>query len=186
MKKLLLSVTVIILSFSLNLMAQDYAKEGIWEVGGRINYTSTTYVSNGETAEHSYNVFSLHVPYYYFPIDGLEVGLIPGYENVSYGDNSASALDISLGLAYNFQTKGNAYPFLEGRIGYNSTSNGDAKSGMVWLLAGGVKLQVGGNALVSIGFAYEQSTLENSDNEEGRDGSNAWGIDAGFAVFFGK
>jgi hypothetical protein len=178
-------LTVLIISFN-NLSAQDFAKKNIWEIGGRINYSSTTSVNNGETSENSLNVFSLHVPVYYFVIDGLSAGFIPGYENLSLGSSSASQLVLMAGLAYNIKTESAAYPYIEGRIGYNTSSNGNTRSGLIWLIAGGVKVQVGGNALINIGLAYEQSTLETSGSEGGRDGTNAWGIDAGFAVFFGN
>jgi hypothetical protein len=178
-------VTIVLLVFT-NLSAQDFAKKGVWEVGGRINYTNTTSVNNGETAENSLGAFSPNVPFYYFIVDGLSLGLIPGYEYLSIGDNSASLLDILLGIAYNIRTESTAYPYIEGRAGYNTSSNGDTRTGIVWLLTGGVKVQVGGNALIVIGLFYKQSTLETSGSESGRDGTNAWGLDAGFTVFFGN
>jgi len=164
--------------------AQDFTTKGIWEIGGTISYTSQTAVSNGKTAEHAYNTFALHVPVYYFVIDGLEVGLIPEYDNVSYGDNSSSLFAFSAGVAYNFNTRSNAYPFFEGRIGYNSESDGSTLSGILWSLRGGAKIRVGGNALLGIGLFYEQRTLESSGHVGDRNGINTWGFDAGFGVFF--
>ena len=179
------SVAFYLFCFS-NVLAQDFAKEGIWEIGGRINYTSVTSVSNGETAGNSLNTFALNVPLYYFIMDGLELGLIPEYENLSSGGSSASLFAILAGIAYNIRTQSAAYPYIEGRFGYNTSSNGSTRSGILWSLNGGVKVQVGGYALIIIGLFYEQRTLETSGNEVGRDGANTWGIDAGFAVFFGK
>ena len=168
------------------LYAQDYAKQGTWEVGGNISYTSITSVSNGETSDNALGIFSLGVPVYYFVIDGLELGIIPNYENLSLGDNSASAFDILFGAAYNIETKSVAYPFIEGRIGYNTTSNGNTRSGMAWEAIGGVKVQVGGNALINIGIGYSQSTLELENHEGERTGTNTFGVRAGFIVFFPK
>lgn len=164
--------------------AQDFSKKDIWEIGGTISYTSQTAVNNDETAGNSLNTFMLHVPVYYFVIDGLEVGLVPGYDNSSYADNSSSLFALLAGIAYNFNTQSNAYPYVEGRFGYNSLTNGNTRSGVLWSLNGGAKVQVGGNALIRIGLFYQQRTLNTSDNQGGRDGYNTWGIDAGFAVFF--
>ena len=168
------------------LYAQDYAKQGTWEVGGNVFYTSTTSVNNGETSDNSLGIFSLDVPFYYFVIDGLELGIIPSYQNLSSGGSSASIFNILFGTAYNIETSSSAYPFFEGRVGYNTTSNGDTRSGIVWALIGGVKVQVGGNALISIGINYTQSTLNKENQDEGRDGTNVIGGQAGFTVFFGK
>ena len=166
------------------LYAQDYAKQGTWEVGGSISYTSNTTVSQGESSDEAFGLFLFDVPVYYFVIDGLELGIIPAYENLSFGDNSISAFDILFGAAYNIKTKSVAYPFIEGRIGYNTTSNGDTRSGMAWAVIGGVKVQVGGNALINIGIGYSQSTLELENHEGGRSGTNTFGVRAGFIVFF--
>jgi len=178
-------VGIILMLSALNLNGQDFAENGIWEVGGNISYTSLTGVSNGKTAENSLGTFTLDVPVYYFVIDGLALGLIPSYTNLSFGGSSASAFDILFGLAYNIATGSTAYPYGEGRIGYNTTSNGETASGIVWAVIGGVKVQVGGNALVNIGIEYSQSTLERSGHEGGRNGTNVFAIRAGFAIFLG-
>ena len=174
---------IIFMLSALNLFSQDFAKKGIWELGGNISYTSLTGVSNGETSENSLSTFSLDVPVYYFVIDGLALGLIPSYANLSFGESSASAFDILFGLAYNITTGGAAYPYGEGRIGYNTTSNGESESGIVWAVIGGVKVQVGGNALINFGIEYSQRTLERSGYEGDRNGTNVFAIRAGFAIF---
>jgi len=184
MKYLSFCLFTILFIFRPNISAQDFAKAGIWEIGGRINYTSTTSVNKGETSEDALNNLSLHVPVYYFVIDGLSLGLIPGYENLSSGGSSFSMFNILAGLAYNIKTLSVAYPYIEGRFGYNTSDLGSTRSGIIWFIGGGVKIQLGRNALVGIGLAYEQSTLELSGNEGGRDGTNSWGIDVGLAVFF--
>jgi hypothetical protein len=178
-------VGILFMLSALNLSAQDFAKRGIWEVGGNISYTSLTSVSNGETSENSLGTFTLDVPVYYFVIDGLALGLIPNYVTASLGDNSASAFDILFGLAYNIATRSTVYPYAEGRIGYNTTSNGDTRSGIVWAGIGGVKVQVGGNALLNFGIEYSQSTLEREGHEGGRSGTNVFAFRAGFAIFAG-
>ncbi len=170
---------------ALSLNGQDFAKRGIWELGGNISYSSLTNVSNGESSENSLGTFTFDVPVYYFVIDGLGLGLIPRYINLSFGESSASAFDILFGLAYNIATNSQAYPYGEGRIGYNTTSNGNSESGIVWAVIGGVKVQVGGNALVNFGIEYSQSTLEESGHEGGRSGSNLFAIRAGLVIFVG-
>lgn len=178
-------LTVMFVSNS-TLLAQKFATKGIWEIGGSISFTSITSVSNGETAENSLGIFSLDVPFYYFVIDGLELGLIPSYQNLSSGGSSASAFEILFGAAYNIETNSSAYPFIEGRVGYNTTSNGTTRTGIVWAIIGGVKAQVGGNALINFGISYTQSTLNTDNQEAGRNGTNVIGGQVGFTVFFGK
>lgn len=186
MKKLLLLIGYISLSAIISISAQDFANEGTWEVGGNISWSSITRVHDGESSENSLSYFVLEVPIYYFVMRGFELGIVPAYESMSYGESSASAFHIYLAPAWNFDTHSNAYPFIEGRIGYNSAANGDTESGMAWAIIGGVKVQIGGGALIRFNVGYSQRTLQESDHEGGRDGENVIGVGAGFSVFFGK
>ena len=183
MKNLSLSSVAVLFFCLTNLSAQDYALKSSWEFSGRINYISTTAVRDGETSGESASTFSLYVPFYYFIIDGFSLGLIPGYEYRSYGHLSSSYFKMLGGAVYNLRTESIVFPYVEGRAGYITSSNGETKSGLIWSLGGGVKLRVGGNVLINLGLAYEQITLETSDNEVGRDGSNVWGVDIGLVVF---
>lgn len=184
MHKIFVRISAAILFCFFNVFGQNYVKQGTWEVGGSFSLSSTSAVRNGEATSSSVDVLTLNVPVYYFVIDGLEYGLIPGFEYVSADKSSITFLIISLGMAYNIKLNGNAFPFIEGRFGYNTTSNGDKRNGIVWAILGGLKFEVGDNALFRFGLGYQQSTLEKSNSEGGRDGTNSFGIDAGFALFF--
>ena len=163
-----------------NLSSQDFAQNGTWEAGGRLNYTNTTIVRDGESSGNSLSILSLDVPAYYFVSDGLSLGLIPGFEYI--GPSSETyLLTLLAGLAYNIKIHTTAYPFIEGRFGYNTSSS---SSGMVWIITGGLKAKVGGNALLVLGLFYEQRTLGTSGNQGGRNGTNSWGLDVGFSIFF--
>jgi hypothetical protein len=186
MKNLSICFAVIFLFCLSNLLAQDFAQKGIWELGGTINFVNSTSVSNGETAENSLSTFSLNVPVYYFVIDGLELGLIPQFQNLSSGGSSASLFALLAGIAYNLKSQSAAYPFIEGQLGFNTASNGTSRSGILWSLNAGAKVQIGSKGLARIGLFYEQRTLETSSNEGGRNGTNTWGLNVGFAVFFGN
>jgi len=175
---------VLILTFPFhNLSAQEFTQKNTWEIGGRINFINTTTVRNGESSGNSLSNLSMDVPIYYFVSDGLSLGFIPGLEYVNVGSGDAYLLAILAGLAYNFNTHSTAYPYLEGRFGYNTSSS---SSGMVWIITGGLKVKVGGNALLVLGLFYEQRTLEVSGNQGGRNGTNSWGLDVGFSIFFGN
>ena len=80
MKNLTVLIVSIFFFGIINLSAQDFATKGIWEIGGRINYSTVTSVSNGETSENSLNTFALNVPVYYFVINGL--GIIENIQNL--------------------------------------------------------------------------------------------------------
>ncbi len=153
-------------------------------MGGTISFVSATAVYDGESEGDALSTFSLNIPVYYFVIDGLELGLIPGFQNFSSGGNSASLFELLAGIAYNIQTKSAAYPFFEGQIGFNTASNGSTRSGLLWSLNAGAKVQVGSQGLARIGLFYEQRTLETSNNEGGRYGTDTWGLIAGFGIFF--
>jgi len=185
MKNTLFLFTAFLLASFNNLFAQDFARKGIWELGGTINFVNTTNVYNGETSGNSLSTFSLNVPVYYFVIDGLELGLIPQFQNLSSGGSSASLFDLLAGIAYNLETQSAAYPFLEGQVGFNTASNGSSRSGIIWSLNAGAKVQIGSQGLARIGLFYEQRTLDSSDNDNGRNGTDTWGLNVGFAVFFG-
>jgi len=184
MKRYTILLSIILLFCFSSVFSQDFAKKGIWELGGTINFVNATSISNGESAENSISTFSLNIPVYYFVIDALEVGLIPQFQNVSYGDNSSSLFALIAGVAYNLETKSSAYPYFEGQFGFNTSSNGSSRSGILWLVDIGAKVQVGSQGLVKIGLFYEQRTLETSNNEGGRYGTDTWGLTAGFGIFF--
>ena len=184
MKNLMFCFVAILLFCVESLWSQDFAQKGIWELGGTVNFVNATTVNDGERAENSLSTFSLNIPVYYFVIDGLEVGLIPQYQNLSSGGSSASLFALLAGIAYNLKTQSAAYPFFEGQIGFNTASNGSTRSGILWSLNAGVKVQVGSQGLARIGLFYEQRTLETSNNEGGRYGTDTWGITTGFGIFF--
>lgn len=186
MKNLSFCLVAISLICGNTLWSQDFAKKGIWELGGTISFVNSTSVSNGETAGNSLSTFSLNVPVYYFVIDGLELGLIPQFQNLSSGGSSASLFALLAGIAYNLKTQSAAYPFFEGQIGFNTASNGTSRSGILWSLNAGAKVQIGSKGLARIGLFYEQRTLNTSNNEGGRNGIDTWGLNVGFAVFFGS
>jgi len=181
---ILLSIVVIFI-VNRRIFAQNFTVKGITEVGGNISYTNTTSVTNRNTAENSPGVFSLDIPIYYFVVDGFEAGLIPSYQNLSFGKSSASLLKILVGVAYNVKTNSTAYPFFEGRVGFNTASNGETRSGLVWAVIGGVKVHVAGNTLLNFGVGYTQNTLEDNNDQNGRSGTDVIEGRAGFTVFFG-
>ena len=132
--KILMSFFIcIFLAAVFTLNAQDYAKKGVWELGGSISYSNNSLVIDGESGEMdgfnipSINTFMVNIPVYYFVVDGWQIGLIPEYVSLSVGsdqlfDVSTSAYGIFFSTAYNFKTGGSVYPFIEGRVGYSAAS----------------------------------------------------------------
>jgi hypothetical protein len=123
----------ILLFFTLNFsFAQDFAKKGIWELGGSVSYTNNSFVFDGESDEingfkiPSASTFLVNVPVYYFIADGWQIGLVPEYASLYLGnddsDISASVFGIFLSTSYVFETGGSVYPFIEGKIGYSSAN----------------------------------------------------------------
>jgi hypothetical protein len=191
MKKFFTLFTILFLSCGISLFAQNFAKMGTVELGGTLGFNSTTQVSNGEAADESSTTIFFNPYFGYFFINSLEVGIIPTFSTSSFGDQSQNNFGVLLAPAYNFDLGNCWYPFIEGRVGYNTSSldDGDDEtedpsfSGLAWGFRGGVKAQVGNNALVNVGVFYNNVTM-NPENWEGdRNGQNVFGIEAGVAIF---
>jgi len=187
MKKYL-TILLIIFAFSIN--AQDFGKKGVIEAGGMVGFSSTTAVSDGESVGDALTQFTLEPYFGYFVINSLELGLIPSFTSLSQGDASIKTFGIYFAPAWNFDLRSMAFPFLEGRIGYQSIDLGDGDnntlSGLSWGLRGGLKYQLGNSALVNASLGYTQNTLNPKDWGGGRNGTNVFDVLFGFTVFFGK
>lgn len=188
-KVLLIFVILLLIATSSNAQTkQKFAKENTWEVGGSVSFTYTQYVSNGNTSSNGVNIFKLYPYVGYFVTDGFEIGIIPAVELISYGGGTTSnSFAIYAAPSYNFFTKSLAYPYIQGAFGYNSVSYGgssSSQSGIAWAIEGGVKINVGGNSLLKVGFDYGQKTLNKSGSSSGRSGLNTFSFVAGFNVFF--
>lgn len=130
----------------------------------------------------------------YFIADGLELGIIPSISTSSFGDVSSTSFGVYFAPAYNFNLRSNLYPFIEGRIGYNSSSVDDgipltpdiSSGGFAWGFKGGMKFQVGKSSLVNMAITYDQITMNPKDWTGNRNGKNIFGVNAGVTIFFGK
>ena len=214
MKKLISFFACIFLVAAFTLNAQDFGRKGTWEIGGLVMYANNTIVTDGETEVNgvgtSVNLFFINVPVYYMVIDGLQIGIVPEFmsANVSSGDNDLT-LSLFAGFfstAYVFNTGGSVYPFIEGRIGYNSITQSQSGnsplgkgsgiaqedtdqtfSGIGWGFSGGIKVQLGKAALLNFGVGYQQRTANWEDaTDDLRDGVNVISVLAGFSVFLGR
>lgn len=191
MKKSFYFFFAILFFGTITLSAQNFATKGTVELGGSIGFSSTTYVSNGESANDALSTFIVQPYVGYFVVNSLELGLVPSFMSQSLGDYSSSTFAIYFAPAWNFDLKSNLFPFIEGRIGYNTTStdNGitDASaSGLAWGFRGGVKVQVGNSALVNLALSYDQITTDPENWDGDRNGANVFGVNAGFTIFLGK
>jgi len=189
----LLLLTLVVGSVSLS--AQNFAKKGVWEFGGGIGFSSTTFVFDGESGDDALTTFMFEPYIGYFVINCLELGLIPSFETTSYGDFSSNSFGIYFAPAWNFDLQSNVFPFIEGRIGYNTstTTYEDEEedeeittSGLAYGARGGVKVQLGNSALVNASIGYMMATMEPDDWEGDRVGTNGFDLMVGFTVFLGK
>lgn len=196
MKKLLLPFLIISFIFTVNVNAQMFAEKGVMHLGGMVGFTSTTSVTNGETAENSTSIFDFSPFVGYFIIDGFELGLMPNFYTFSHGDNSQTNFSVWFAPAYYFMLqRSNIYPYIQGLIGYNSntyentTGNVTVEStltGISYGGAAGLKVQVGNSALINFGVRYVLITLNPEDWDGDRNGSNNLVVSAGFSIFFGR
>ncbi|MEJ2104236.1 MAG: outer membrane beta-barrel protein [Ignavibacteriaceae bacterium] len=192
MKKFFYSFLLLFVFYNFSLYGQDFAQKGVWEAGGMIGFSSTTAVSDGETGDEALTQFTFEPYIGYFVINGLELGLIPSFSSLSQGDASISSFNIFFAPAWNFDLQSKAFPYLEGRIGYGTSTydsgEGDDQtlSGLSWGVRGGLKYQLGSSALVNASLGYTQITLNPKDWDGGRNGTNVFDVMVGFTVFFGK
>lgn len=179
-------ISLLIASSSSAQTKQNFAKANTWEVGGSLSYSYIQNVSNGRT-DDGYNYIKIFPYAGYFVTDGFEIGVIPALELISSGGSTATNFAIYAAPSYNFFTKSNAYPYIQGAFGFNSVSYGgssSSRSGIAWAIEGGVKINVSGNSLLKVGFDYEQKTLNKSNSTGDRSGLNTFSFVAGFNVFF--
>jgi len=191
MKKFFSMLIVLILVSGLSIFAQNYANKGNLELGGDLGFNSTTSVFNGESANESASEFWFNPFAGYFITDGIELGVMPTFYTWSFGDYSENSFGILFAPAYVFNLHSCWYPFIQGRVGYNTSSyddgdpetNDPSSSGLEWGVAGGVKAQIGEAALINLGLSYTQITM-NPENWDGdRIGNNVFGAEVGFTVF---
>ena len=174
--------------------AQNFATKGTIEVGGSLGFSSTTSVYNGESASNSTTTIRLEPYIGYFIVNSFELGFEPSFTTSSFGDYSSSSFGIYFAPAWNFDLRSNLFPFIEGRIGYNTSSSDDGNSttedptysGIAWGLRGGVKAQVGNSALINLALSYDQITMNPKGWNGSRNGQNIFGFNAGFTIFFGR
>jgi hypothetical protein len=187
MKKCFYFFFVVLLFGTISLNAQNFATKGTIELGGSLGFSSTTSVSNGQSASNSMSTFMIEPYFGYFVSNGFELGFFPSLTTQSYSGNSSTSLGIYLAPAWNFDMRSNLFPFLEGRIGYNSYSSGGSSSGgLAWGLKGGVKVKIGGSSLFNLALSYDQITYNPSGWTGGRNGYNIFAINGGFTVFWGR
>jgi hypothetical protein len=184
MKKLFLILPILFL-FTLTSFSQNFATKGTIEAGGSLGFSSITSVSDGESSSNSLSVFRLEPYIGYFVVNSFELGLEPSLLLQSSGGNSSTSFGIYLAPAWNFDLRSNLFPFLEGRIGYNSYSDA-AYSGLAWGLRGGVKVKIGNSGLFNLALSYDQITMNPKGWSGGRNGENIFAVNAGFTIFIGK
>ena len=193
MRTLILLFATLFVFTSLS-FSQNFATKGTVEVGGSLGFSSSTYVSNGNSASHSTSTIKIEPYIGYFVSNGFELGFVPSLTSQSYGDNSSTSFGIYFAPAWNFDLRSNLFPFLEGRIGYNSVSSSDGDpltedpsyGGIAWGFRGGVKVKVGNSALVNIALSYDQTTYNPKNWSGDRNGENLFAVNAGFTIFLGK
>jgi len=195
MKKFFYLLLLTLVVGSVSLSAQNFAKKGVWELGGGIGFSSTTFVFDGESGDDALTTFMFEPYIGYFVINSLELGLIPSFETTSFGDFSSNSFGIYFAPAWNFDLQSNVFPFIEGRVGYNTSTvkydDGEEEieettSGLAYGARGGVKVQLGNSALVNASIGYMMATMEPDGWEGDRVGTNGFDLMVGFTVFLGR
>lgn len=188
-KSILLFSAIIILLGNINAYSQKkerFALQKTWEVSGSLSIKNIKYVDNGNESDGITYIDLM--PYAgYFVADGLELGILPVISMQDYNDYNMTDLTIYFAPSYNFTTKSEFYPYLQGAIGYTSVSGKgiSTASGLAWQVETGLKCNLFNKSLLKFGLNYGQRTLDRSSNTSGkRNGINAINFTVGFGVFF--
>lgn len=182
--KRLFTVLAIVLLVSAATFSQDFCQKGTWELGGSVGFSSSTPVYNGNTGDAS-STFQLSPQAGYFITDNFELGLIPlQYVSYKVGSSSIAQFNFLVAPTWNFDSKTNVYPYVQGLLGYGTISAGSSSSlsGLDYGLQGGVKIEVAKSSLINIGLSYVM-TNRTPSGVTGRYGSNDLKLVAGFSVF---
>ncbi|MBI4547697.1 MAG: hypothetical protein HY707_06950 [Ignavibacteriae bacterium] len=170
------------LEVSIGQETENFAAKGVTELGGSISYQSVTPVYNGVTSD-AITLFTISPFIGYFVTDGFELGVNPlGVTLASYGGGSTTQLMVLLAPSCNFITKGRAFPFIEGLIGYTSIGNGSERDGLSWGGRAGVKHAITNHGLLNLSVQYLLITT-NPSGASNRYGSNNLSIAAGLTVW---
>jgi hypothetical protein len=159
-------VVILFIALAAPSLAQDFVKPGTIELGGTllVSHQTKTY----DNPQYSgYEMFNLKFdPYIGLMLSkGFSLGIIPGVSyqksNIFYvgsEHNAVTLLSFYLSPEYNFNVKGNIYPFVAAQIGYHYYLDAPYKmKGLEGLDAGlglGMKLQIGNNGLAVFQALY--------------------------------
>ena len=157
-------VICILMISSLSSQGQSFTSKKTVELGGEFSFTSQTtsitgsnYGSNDNSDSYDVLMFS---PYVGLMIgQGFELGFMP---SIAKAEN-LTIIDLFFAPSYNIQTGGNAYPYLEGLVGYSSYSNSDITGGLGIGVGGGVKVTIGSSALFLFNIRYIHQSFEEKE-----------------------
>ena len=184
----LLTILLLLSFVSASNVHAQYATKGVIELGGAVSFSSTTAVSNGNTASQSSTLFQF-TPYgNYYITDGFSIGLSPGIDIVKFAGVSESMKGYAIFLVpgYTFTTKSNLFPFIEGMVGYTALSSGSTDlSGISFGGKGGVKMVVGNNGIITVGLNYILFNLSPSGADK-RSGYNNIAFSFGYSIFISR
>lgn len=148
-----------------------FAVKDSWEVGGSFSFSK---------------VRKEFAPYAgYFITDGFELGVIPAVEFINEkNEEDKISYSIFIASAYNGNWESEAYPFIQGAIGYYNLSGERDESGLTMEIEAGLKTNVlGGNTLLKVAADYNHKFVfrlfSSSEEWEG-----TFGFVAGLSIFF--
>jgi hypothetical protein len=184
--KRLYSILAFFLSFSAVILSQDFAKKGIWELGGSVGFSGSTpvYAGTSHTSE-AISTFTLAPEASYFITDNFELGLKPfSFIVINAYSEHITEFSFEIAPAYNFDMKSNVYPYIQALIGYGTISTGDnySASGFDYGIQGGVKIEVAKSSVLNFGISYLMTNRAPSGAND-RYGNNIIQLLAGFSVF---
>jgi hypothetical protein len=187
--KTLISILAFIFLSSIVVLSQDFAKKGVWELGGTVGFTGTTPVYLGKTiSSEAQSIFTLSPEASYFITDNFELGLKPfSLTMLNFHSEQITEFSFLIAPAYNFDLNNYVFPYIQPLIGYGfiSTSNDFTAGGFDYGIQAGVKIEVAKSSVLNFGLSYLMTSRTPADATD-RYGNNIIQLIAGFSVFISK
>ncbi|HRP68396.1 MAG TPA: hypothetical protein PLY93_02580 [Turneriella sp.] len=185
MKKIILYFAVAFLfTLSAEGVAQTkkFADRGIFEIGGRLDFSYLDKERGAGLGHETQGNFSFAPQLGYFLTANFEVSVLPTV-NVNFYDNRATETlyGAMLAPAYVLPYLRPFYPYIEGLVGSTLSKNNQTVS---WGVGTGIKILVLENALLKLGFTYLNNNKTSRVDSSIYEKENLLNFSVGFGIFF--
>jgi hypothetical protein len=191
---LLLSVVANAQSVAKTAALPAFTSPGTVELGGDLSYASQKN-ENAASSDNSASTFLLNAYVGVMVVSGFELGIRPGIQLQSFGNQKLSSVNILFAPAYNINGGSTIFPYFEFLVGYNSMRYeiddlpfqddiDQTASGAAIGIDGGFKALVGNSGLILFKIEYLHQTYKTEAPFASETNFGTLSAGVGFRVFF--